>query len=88
VSRASIESRHCVQEISFAVDEGRPILVVYLEPVELPVSLRMALKHRQAIFKFKEPDESFRKKVGAWPAAIGGKRLITISSTAGSARRV
>jgi hypothetical protein len=63
VSRASLESRHCVQEISFAVDEGRPILVVYLEQVELPVSLRMALNQRQAIFKFKETHESFRKKL-------------------------
>jgi pimeloyl-ACP methyl ester carboxylesterase len=63
VSRASLESRHCVQEISFAVDEGRPILVVYLKQVDLPVSLRMALNQRQAIFKFKETSESFRKKL-------------------------
>jgi pimeloyl-ACP methyl ester carboxylesterase len=48
-SKRSLASPHCLQEINFAVDENRSILVVYLEDVQLPASLRMTLGARQAM---------------------------------------
>ncbi len=48
-SKRSLASPHCLQEINFAVDENRSILVIYLDDVQLPASLRMTLGTRQAM---------------------------------------
>jgi len=52
VSKQSVQSDHCVREVKFALDNEIPVLPVYLEPVELPTGLALALSNIQAIFKF------------------------------------
>lgn len=58
VSRSSLESDHCNREIHFALDQGVPVLPVYLEDVELTADLRMALAPVQALFR--ERDATYR----------------------------
>lgn len=58
-SEDSLRSSHCLREIHFAVDENKPILVVYLDNVELGPSLRLSLSTRQAIYRSRLSDEQF-----------------------------
>ena len=62
-SRSSIKSHHCMHEINFALDENKQILVVYLDNIQLPLSLRMSLNNRQAITKSKYDKEIFNVKL-------------------------
>ena len=52
VSRSSLTSGWCRNEVEYALDLGRPVLPVYLEDVELPRALRMRLGSVQALFWF------------------------------------
>ena len=49
VSRRSLASSHCRQEVNFALNRKRRVLVVYLEEVALPPALEFSLSDRQAI---------------------------------------
>jgi TolB-like protein len=48
---ASVASRHCRNELSFALNHGKAITVVHLEDVELPVGLELTLGRIQAIHR-------------------------------------
>jgi pimeloyl-ACP methyl ester carboxylesterase len=63
VSKSSVESRYCDQEIGFAIDEGKPILPVFLEQTDVPSRLRMLLGPHQAIFAYTETTESYRARL-------------------------
>jgi hypothetical protein len=65
VSSRSLASRHCRQEILFALDEDKPILTVMLEDIELSGGLRMALRDRQALLRAPEALEAYRGKLVA-----------------------
>ena len=51
VSGASVESRHCRNEVQYALDRGKPVVAVYLEDTELPGGLQLAIGLTQAIHK-------------------------------------
>jgi len=60
LSKASLASHNCYQEISYALDLNRNILAVHLEKIELTGGLRMRLGPTQAIFRYQhEYDDSF-----------------------------
>ena len=48
-----------LNEISFALDEGKPLLAVYLEDTELPPGLRLRISRKQAILKYNMTDEEY-----------------------------
>ena len=50
ISRRSLNSDHCNREINLALDEGKEILPVYLEEVELTSDLKVGLSRVQALF--------------------------------------
>lgn len=49
VSKASIASRNCLKEVNFALARNKRIVLVHLEPVELPAGLEMSLGDEQGI---------------------------------------
>ena len=49
VSKASLASEHCNREINLALDEGKTIVPVYLEDVELTPDLKVGLSRIQAL---------------------------------------
>ena len=51
ISRASLKSDHCSREINFALDEHKPVLPIYLEPVELTTDLQVGLSQVQALHR-------------------------------------
>jgi hypothetical protein len=51
VTAKSIESRNVRNEVNLAIDEGKPVLAIHLEQVELSPGLRLRLGDIQAIHK-------------------------------------
>lgn len=49
LSKASIASTHCLREIDYALDQGVPVLPVYLDDVALPSGLDLSLNRVQAL---------------------------------------
>lgn len=56
VTNNSTASRHCRNEIHFALDCGKPVVAVHLEPVELPAGLQLAIGSAQAIQGYRFSD--------------------------------
>ena len=51
VSAASLKSDHCNREINLALDEGKDVVPVYLEDVELTTDLKVGLNRVQALHR-------------------------------------
>ncbi|MBR4461566.1 MAG: TIR domain-containing protein [Erysipelotrichaceae bacterium] len=51
-----------LNEISFALDEGKPFLAIYLEDTELPPGLRLRISRKQAILKYNMTNEEYEFK--------------------------
>lgn len=51
ISPAYFDSDTCVHELRFALDEARPIIIIYLEPTDTPGWFRMSLHDRQSIYR-------------------------------------
>ncbi|MBQ8339925.1 MAG: TIR domain-containing protein [Clostridia bacterium] len=64
LSPASINSRNCRQEITFALSRDRAMLTVFLEDVKLPLGLEMQLGLTQAMFYHRHGTvESFAREL-------------------------
>ena len=72
VSPRSVESEHCRREITFALEESRPMLAVHLEETQVPAALRLSLSHRQALMKYRDPRYESRV-IDALTAALAGE---------------
>ena len=51
-----------LNEISFALDEGKPFLAIYLEDTELSPGLRLRISRKQAILKYNMSEEEYEFK--------------------------
>lgn len=51
-----------LNEISFALDEGKPFLAIYLEDTELTPGLRLRISRKQALLKYLMTDEEYEFK--------------------------
>jgi hypothetical protein len=51
VSAGSLRSDHCNREINLALDEGKEIVPVYIEDVELTTDLKVGLNRVQALHR-------------------------------------
>lgn len=65
VTRASLASRNCRNELSLALDHDRSILPVFLEDVEIPSAVRLQIGDRQAIIRSRFTGSEFRERL-AW----------------------
>ena len=63
LSPESVESEECMKELSFALDQGVPILTIFLEQFKLSPGLKLALQNRQAIEKYRYNEEAYRVKL-------------------------
>lgn len=57
------QSSNCRDELSFARDLGKPLLLIYLRENALPPGMQLRLNRIQAIhwYSYKEPDEFYEK---------------------------
>lgn len=58
-----VASDHCIDEIEYALRHGLPVLVVLLEPTELPHGLELGLGSRQAIHRHEHSEAIFQEKL-------------------------
>jgi hypothetical protein len=65
MSPRSMSSRYCLDEIHFALECGRPIVPVEIEPVELTPGLRLSLGGTHRIFMQRLASEKFRPKLAS-----------------------
>lgn len=64
VSRSSLGSGWCRNEVEYALDLGRSVLPVYLEDVELPRALHLRLGSVQALYWYAyATDDEFNEKL-------------------------
>ena len=61
----SAKSKHCQDEVSFALEEQRPLVVIQDGPVDLPPGMRLQLRPQQSILKRELSAEQFREKLTA-----------------------
>lgn len=63
VTNNSTASRHCRNEIHFALDCDKPVVAVHLEPVNLPAGLQLAIGSAQAIQGYRLSAEECRDRI-------------------------
>ena len=63
VSEKSITSTHCLNEISYALDAGKPVLAVYLEQVDLQGGLRLSMSRTQAVLQWQLKQDEYRTQL-------------------------
>lgn len=74
VSPGSVNSSHCIRELNFALDEGKPHLAVHLEPTELPAAVRLSIGGQQGVLKHALSSEDYVEKLpGALRSVISGE---------------
>jgi dienelactone hydrolase len=69
VSPRSVNSRHCRDEVYFALDHDIPLLAAHLDATELPPGLSMSMGTIQGLVRFDMPLHDYRKKLVAAIAA-------------------
>jgi len=75
MSPRSLSSRYCLDEIHFALECGRPIVPVEVEPAELTPGLRLSLGGTHRIFMHRMSSADFRHKLASGlRSAIEGRR--------------
>lgn len=77
LSPKSASSRHCLDEIHFALECGRPVVPAEIEPVTLTPGLRLSLGGTHRIFMNRPGAADFREKLasGLRAAMDGGSVL-------------
>ncbi len=84
VSSASVASRHCRNEVQYALDEKKPLVSVHLAPTEMPGGLRLTLGSAQAILKYELSAQDYRRKIDG---AFGDLHRTSIRSEATPTKR-
>lgn len=75
MSPRSLSSRYCLDEIHFALECGRPIVPVEIEPSELTPGLRLSLGGTHRIFMHRMTGTDFRQKLArGLRSAIAGRQ--------------
>jgi len=65
VSPKSIESKHCLNEVDFALDSSRPLLSAYVAETRLTAALRFRIGNMQAVRLFGNAEEDGRHHMSA-----------------------
>ncbi len=62
-TKSSVESDHCLKELSFVLDEGKPVFVVQLDDTKLPGLLRLSLADRQMLNRAEFDETTYRNRL-------------------------
>jgi len=58
-----VASRHCRNEVQYALEQGKLVVSVHLQPTELPGGLKLSLGGSQAIMMSDLANEDYRRKL-------------------------
>ena len=77
VTPRSVASKHCRNEVNYALNADKQVLPVHLEPTQLPKSLLLSMASIQAILKYRLDTASYPKtltaSIDAFMAEQGGQ---------------
>lgn len=62
ISKRSLASNNVINEIKFADDENKDIILIYLDDIQLKGGLKLRLRNRQSILKFTMPEEEYTRQ--------------------------
>jgi TolB-like protein len=62
-TKSSVESDNCLKELSFVLDEGKPVFVVQLDDTKLPGLLRLSLADRQMLSRTDFDEATYRSRL-------------------------
>lgn len=65
ISARSVASRHCRNEIQYALDQDKQVIPVFLERTELPGGLKLSIGSAQAIMKDDLGETDYQRKLRA-----------------------
>ena len=90
VSPRSVSSRHCLDEVHFALECSRPIVPVEIAPATLTPGLKLSLGGTHRLFMYQMEPGEFRHKLarGLGDAIAGGSTAHAIESRPAQARRL
>ena len=90
LSPRSVSSRHCLDEVHFALECGRPIVPVEIAPVTLTPGLQLSLGGQHRLFMHRMEPAEFRRKLerGLREAMSGVSAEHPIESRPAGARRL
>jgi TolB-like protein/Flp pilus assembly protein TadD len=77
----SVASRHCLDEVNFALDGETPTITVFLEETELTPGLQLRLSSHQAIIKHQLNETEYRHKLLSTLTSILGVRTESKATT-------
>jgi hypothetical protein len=90
LSPRSVSSRHCLDEVHFALECGRPIVPVEIAPVTLTPGLQLSLGGQHRLFMHRMEPAAFRRKLerGLREAMARASAQHPIESRPAGARRL
>ncbi len=83
----AIESRYCRNEIAYAIDVGKPVLTVFMEPLELSGGLKLSLLRQQAIVRWQLNADEYHEQLSFALEALSNDMALTGLGTT-SAKRI
>jgi len=63
ISSTSVHSRHCRNEVYFALDRATPVMALHIEETEMPAGLALTTGTSQAILRYELDQDRYRKKL-------------------------
>ena len=63
VSSTSVHSRHCRNEVYFALDRATPVMALHIQETEMPAGLALTTGTSQAILRYELDQDRYRKKL-------------------------
>ena len=90
LSPRSVSSRHCLDEVHYALECGRPIVPVEIAPVTLTPGLKLSLGGQHRLFMHRMEPAEFRRKLerGLREAMARASMQHPIESRAAGVRRL
>jgi len=63
ISSTSVHSRHCRNEVYFALDRATPVMALHIEETEMPAGLALTTGTSQAILRYELDQDRYHKKL-------------------------
>ncbi|MBU1978045.1 MAG: toll/interleukin-1 receptor domain-containing protein, partial [Gammaproteobacteria bacterium] len=85
ISRTSVSSRNCRNEVYFALTRDKPVVAIYLEETMVPRGIALSLSSTQAIMKFRMDADSYVRGLRKIIATISSPNMPSSTNAASAA---
>ncbi len=85
ISGSAVARKNVRDEVGFALDNGKPVVAIHLEPTEMPAGLGLRLGQVQAILRWQLDDEAYGRQLSRALAPYVGSPADRVPVAAGRA---